>query len=258
MLIIDDTIVKKYLSGQSPESYSDCWIYYAFDRGCLFETPNSSNCEWVAELCGKLKSQINSFILRNYDLVQKLFPCFDDVANEYTIMLVVGFPDPYDAMVMSHNGTEYMVFDLIQFGRDSLEEDYSCHRVLTHELIHMCLHKKYPVPENSLYHEILDYTAFDEGFAHALTYPENIYNFQFDDCHKIKYGKAKDKLKIAWEETDTKKQKEYSVSADTGDYWEKFASISGKLYLLKNIDNIYEIYNNGWNGFVNKIINDIN
>jgi hypothetical protein len=251
---IDDSIVQKFLSGQEPISYSDCWIYSALGRSYVFETPKPSDRDWVSQLCEKLKNQILYFLPRNIKLVKQLFPSFDDVTKEYTIMLVVGFPDPYDAMVLEHDGKEYMVFDLIQFGKDSLDADYSCYRVLTHELIHICLHQKYPCIQNMSYIDDLNYTAFDEGFAHALTYAEDIDSFQFDEFLQGKYDVAKEKLKQAITETDPLKMKEYSMSADTGDYWDKFASISGKLYLLKHLDTIIELYQSGWCDFSNKIL----
>ena len=254
-MIIDDSIVMKYLLGQKPISYEDNWVYNnAFGRGKLFETPNPIHKDWVSKLQKKLKNQIQNFVPRNHEILKRLFPCFDDIAKQYTIIFVVGFPDPYDAMVLSHNGMEYMVFDLIQFGQDALEEEYSCHRVLTHELLHICLHKKYQAPANISYTESLDYMTFDEGFAHALTYPEDINTFQFNDFLKEKYEQASNQLKCAVAETNFEKQKSFRISANTGDYWDKFGSISGKLYILKNVHKIEEILNNGWEGFTSKII----
>lgn len=253
---LDDSIVQSYMNGANPETYKDCWIYRAFGRGNLFETPNPENCEWVSRLYVKLKNQIASYIPRNEQAVKKLFPDFDDIADNYTIMLVVGFPDPYDAMVMEHDGKEYMVFDLIQFGTDSLDEEYSCHKVLTHELIHMCLHRKHPKPAGLSYTDELNYIAFDEGFAHALTFPEDITAFHFNDDLNEKYLTVKRKLQEAYGETNPALQKESLISADTGGYWDKFASISGKLFLLKNKDKLEDIYLSGWPGFAEMIIKE--
>lgn len=253
-MIIDDRILKDYLNGNNIESYKNYWIFKCFEEHTIFEMPDSMYIEWVSKLYDKLKEQILNFKSRNSEAVKILFPNFDEIAANYIIMLVVGFPDPYDAMVLEHNGKEYMVFDLIQFGKDSLNEDYSCHRVLTHELIHMCLHKYYPVPENPTYIDDLNYTAFDEGFAHALSYPEDIASFAFDDFLEQKFNKAKETLKSAIKETDQTKQAEYRKSADTGNYWDKFASVSGKLFILKNLNTIQEIYHNGWFDFARRII----
>jgi hypothetical protein len=254
-MIIDDRIVQQYLSGENIESYKDCWIYNSGNK-YVFETPKASEHIWVSQLCDKLKSQIKAFEPRNVELVRKLFPDFDNVTKDYTIMLVVGFPDPYDAMVLNHNGKEYMVFDLIQFGKEALDESYNCNRVLTHELIHMCLYNKYPLVEGLSYLDELNYITFDEGFAHALSYPEDITSFKFDMFLEEKYVIAKEKLKEALGETNFIKKKANRVSANSGQYWDKFASISGKLYLLKHIDEIFELYESGWRDFAKKIVNE--
>jgi len=252
-MIIDDSIILKYINGESPETYCNSWIYSAIGRGYTFDAPDSSNREWVFELYKRLKLQINDYIPRNAKLVSKLFPDFDSLVKSYTIMLVVGFPDPYDAMVLEHDGKEYMVFDLIQFGKDALSQEYSCHKVLTHELLHMCLHNKYPKLDNLSYKDELSYTAFDEGFAHAVSYPEDINNFTFNPFLEEKYIISKEKMKEAIQEIDPEKQAEYRFSADTGDYWDKFASICGKLYLLKHISDLENIYTQGWHDFYRKI-----
>lgn len=191
---------------------------------------------------------------RNEDAVRRLFPQFDRIADNYTILLVVGFPDPYDAMVLEHKGRAYMVFDLIQFQEDSLKEDYSCHKVLTHELIHLCLMEDYPAAYEMSYIEDLNYTAFNEGFAHALTYAENIYDFVFDGFLAERFQMAKRTLQAALAETDEQKQKIYSTMADTGEYWDKFTSIAGMLYLLQHIDDIERIYQEGWHDFTTRIL----
>ena len=255
-MTIDDSIVRKYLSGENPETYKNCWIYSALDEGYLFEDPDPQNREWVSMLCTKLKNQIRNYLPRNMHTVKNLFPEFDDVVRDYTVMLVVGFPDPYDAMALEHKGKGYTIFDLIQFGADSLDETYSCHRVLTHELIHLCLDRKYPKPIGLSYVDELNYTAFQEGFAHALTFPEDIATFKFHDSLAEKYTYSRRQLQIALRETDPDRQKQYLVSADTGDYWDKYASISGKLFLLNNLESIEELLLSGWKNFTDKILND--
>lgn len=212
------------------------------------------NREWVAKLYDKLLDQINNFIPRNGDFVKRFFPNFDRIAADYTILLVVGFPDPYDAMVLEHDGKAYMVFDLIQFQEESLNKNYSCHRVLTHELIHLCLMEDYPLPSEMSYTEELNYTAFNEGFAHALTFSEDISEFAFDTFLDEKFETAKSTLMKALAETDSSKQTIYKRMADTGEYWNKFAAMAGKLYLLKNIDNFEVIYRNGWRNFTDRIL----
>lgn len=112
----------------------------------------------------------------------------------------------------------------------------------------------YSLPTKMAYLDDLDYTAFNEGFAYALTYPEDIDNFVFDGELEKRFGKAKQILHSAIHETDTTKQAAYLRSADTGHYLEKFAAMAGKLYILKNIHNAKQIYRNGWKGFAERIL----
>ncbi len=63
-------------------------------------------------------------------------------------------------------------------------------------------------------------------------------------------------LRTALAETDKQKQKNYSRMADTGAYWDKFASIAGKLYLLRHIDDMKRIYQEGWHDFTARILNE--
>lgn len=254
MIIIDDSIILKYLNNEPCESYSNNWIYSAVCRGYLFNAPAEANRDWVYKLYHKLVKQINNYQPQNYELVKKLFPEFIETMDNYTIMLVVGFPDPYDAMMLEHDGKSYMIFDLIQFGKEALAEEYSCHKVLTHELLHMCIHNKYPKPNNLSYNDELNYITFDEGIAHAISYPSNIEKIVFDSFLDEKFQQSIEILNKAVLATEKEKQNEYLNIADTGEYWNKFASISGKLYILKHINEIEKIYYQGWYDFCFRIL----
>ena len=85
----------------------------------------------------KLTDQIVNYIPRNRATIQSLFSDFQYVMKDFTIIPVVGLPDPYDAMFLEHEGKFYIVFDLILFTEGLLNEDYSCRHVLTHELMHI-------------------------------------------------------------------------------------------------------------------------
>ena len=55
-------------------------------------------------------------------------------------------------------------------------------------------------------------------------------------------------------ETDPEMQDKYSLEANTGSYWDKFASVASMLYLLKHMDSLKAIYDKGWRDFALKII----
>ena len=78
----------------------------------------------------------------------------------------------------------------------------------------------------------------------------------FDGFLEEKFKNAKHTLRAALAETDKQKQKNYSRMADTGAYWDKFASIAGKLYLLRHIDDMKRIYQEGWHDFTARILDE--
>ncbi len=61
-------------------------------------------------------------------------------------------------------------------------------------------------------------------------------------------------LEKAVNEKNLDKQKEFLYKANAGSYWEKFASISGKLYLGNNIESILDIYKKGWQNIISDIL----
>lgn len=259
---IDDSIIRKYLDDNDVSSYSDHWIYHSIHAGQhLFEEPNLAEKEWISLLLDKVINDADDLIPRNTQIVSDLFPDFKEIASNYPLILSVGCPDPYDAMVMKHEGTKYVIFDLMQFVtyvRDLYEqgEAYDFRRILTHELLHVCIMNRYPRPADISYNDRLDYLTFNEGFAHAIAYQENMMISKFDKILQSKYKTAIETLKEAVKETNPQKQTDYIFKANIGYYWDKFGSMSGKLYLLKNKENIRKIYLEGWKGFTEKILRD--
>ena len=111
-MIIDARIAEAYISGEDLERYKDDWIYYCFGRQSVFESSAPESRGWVSELYKKIREELENFAPHNEETVKKLFPQFDRVTGGCTIRLAVGFPDPYDAMVLEHDGQPCLVFDL--------------------------------------------------------------------------------------------------------------------------------------------------
>lgn len=187
------------------------------------------------------------------DIYSALYPEWEAIVNEMTVLLLVGCPNPYDAMVREHNGKEYIIFDLIRFGNYEMQGcdiEQLIRQLITHETSHLCLHKKYPVPTADSYLEQLKYITFDEGFAHLLAYQDNVKDSDHSAIINEHYEDAYGKLQEAMKQTDPQRQKELLEQSNSGSYWSKFASISGKLFLLAHIDGLHEIYDNGVDRFI--------
>ena len=200
--------------------------------------------------------QIRNFVPYNAKLVQSIFPAFSQTAEACKIKLVVGLPQPYDAVVMTIGSEETIVFDLVNLSPYFAQGKFVCDGLLTHELIHTCIHYDYPGGlETSSYIEALDYITFDEGFAHALSFQENIFEFVFTDLYYQKFRQATHMLNDAILENDENKRAEYLSACNKNErYWDKFACVSGMLYLMSNLNDMQNIYKDGWRNFARKAL----
>lgn len=255
---IDDSIVQAYLRDEPADRYRDHWLFYAIQEGRhLFDPPPARLREAIAATLADLSALLSRFQPWNADMVHALWPHFPAVQEEAHILLSVGCPEPYDAMVRRHHDQEYIIFDLVRFhgyaekGHD-LRQLIS--KLLTHELVHLCIHQDYPPPQQD-YHRLLDYLVFDEGFAHCMAYqPQNHYGVL---SAELRHYQAESLVALAKavSETDPDRQEQLLEEADSGPYWQKFGAIAGKLYLLSQTDDFAAIYRQGWQGFCTEVLN---
>lgn len=252
---IDDSIVKGFL--EDKDEYTNHWLFYnIMDNGLYtFDKPNKEYKEKVKRIYEETYSSLIDFIPYNVSIFFDLFPQWKELIGNINIILAVGCPAPYDAMVREHDGTEYVIFDLIRFLSYEQEGDDVVSLIrgmITHEFAHICIHDTYPNITQS-YIDRLKYIAFDEGFAHILAFRDNIVDYDVKKIIDLHYKDALDVFKIALAETDILKQKEYLEMANSGDYWSKFAAISGKLYLASNINTLKDIYHSGPADMIDKM-----
>jgi hypothetical protein len=253
---LDISIVQSYLQGK--EDYAEHWLFsHIADNGAyLFDKPDAAQREAVTEALEQTQAALQDFRPYNLELFSALFPDWRERIRDVRVILAVGCPAPYDAMVRAYDGREYIIYDLIRFleyqkfGKDipSL-----IRQLLTHEVSHVCLHADYPVV-TAPYREKLGYIAFDEGFAHLLAFADGIEHCDFRAMLQAHQQDARDKLSAALSETDPRRQAEYLEASNSGPYWDKFAAISGKLYLASHFDRIREIYQNGPSAFLSELL----
>ena len=244
---IDDSMIKSYLVGK--DDYKSHWLFNSIlDKGeYTFDRPKNEYKEKIKEIYEKTYESLISFTPYNVELFSTLFPEWKSLINDVNIILAVGCPSPYDAMVREHNGREYVIFDLIRFMSYEKEGDDIVSLIIgmiTHEISHTCIHADYPVIDK-IYEDKLTYIIFDEGFAHLLAFTDKINSYNFRPMIEAHYQNSVRKLQRALSETNILKQKEYLEESNCGAYWDKFAAISGKLYLASNIGNLCDIYKDG-------------
>lgn len=256
---IDASVVEKYLSGGSDITYADHWVFNEIEPGNnVFAKPDKKRTKEVEECYEKVIEICDRFSFLNDQMINDIFGDIQEVLEGANIILTVGMPPMYDAMVRTFQGEMYVILDLINFS-DYVAKEIDINDIiigmLSHEFIHLLINKKYPADDLS-YEESLNYIAFHEGFAHLLSYKEDLNDYQADDEIYEKYFKrAKKKLSLAVAEKDPLKCEVYLFEANAGNYWGKFAAIASKLYLLKHIDSLKQIYNDGWQSYIDKVVN---
>lgn len=246
---IDFTLVNKFLNDHRFGEIENHWLFNNIENGeHLFELPNVSQRKEVKIILELIQKNLSDFKPLNENIFTAIYPEWPQIIGDMNVLLVVGCPEPYDAMVKEYGGTQYVIFDLIRLNnyvKLGYNIDSMINQLLTHEISHLCLHQKYPVPTSSDYFANLKYIVFDEAFAHILSFNENIAKYDFTKIIEKHYSKSLVKLRSALKESDNEKQNELLIKANSGLYWDKFGSISGKLFLARNKENIVNIYSKG-------------
>jgi len=175
----------------------------------------------------------------------------------------VGLPQPYDAMMLlDPNGKQNIIFNAGIWADYVGKYDLSAlaRNLLTHEFCHVCISKRFPrlteIYNGSDYIAKLDAAAFDEGFAHLLSFGGK--NLIENDFHTEKLnasGKTNAiKMLSALNEKNPEKQKELLDEAVCGSYYEKFAAICGMMHLFDiwekgGTQTLKNLFNKGCRGF---------
>lgn len=257
--MLDFSIIERYLDDDL--SYKEHILFKNItptEEFCFAEPPVELK-EKVKTLSQDILQIFNNFVPFNCCIFTSLFPHWQDVLHNINFIAAVGCPPPYDAMTRILNGKEYMIFDLIRFlGYNDCNLPYLVRQMVTHELTHLCLHGDYPYPSNRNYKEMLTLLTFDEGFAHLLAFTEDVSTYNFTEVLAKHYQKNLNMLFTAYNETNTGQQESYLLKANTApSYWDKFAAISGKLYLASHLNMLQEIYKNGPAKMLNEMLGSI-
>ncbi|MDD7771748.1 MAG: hypothetical protein PT958_03120 [Firmicutes bacterium] len=242
---IDSTLVQAYLAGEDMDAYKDRWFFtassVATDLGKnIFTRPpeDADTKKTVAALEARIRRAAQQFSPVNLPIWDALFPGWETV--EPTLDLIVGFPEPYEAVTENDpQGQGHMIFDLVCWRDYARQDDLESiiRNLLTHEITHLHIGRYRPGVDADLlskdYLTCLDAYTFHEGFAHLISYEsKEIQQVDWHDERLVRaYASGREKMRLAMAETDSQRQKQYLYDAVCGSYYEKFACMCGMLYL---------------------------
>jgi hypothetical protein len=254
-MIIDDVLVKHYFNGEN--DMENHWLFYSIEEGKhLYEAPKAELRKAIEQLYQDIMVELRDFHPFNEELYDQLFPEWRSLIENVNVLLAVGCPPPYDAMVREHEKKEYIIFDLVRFHDYDDGSGNLIHYIIsmiTHECTHICIHEDFPVKVDASYREKLEHITFDEGIAHLLALNNSILSYDYSNMSEKHYQDSMDKLREALQETNPDKQLNYLEDANCGSYWEKFAAIAGKLYFASNRDILKELYVKGPNHLLERM-----
>lgn len=240
-MLIDSSIAQAYIESSCVDAFRASWLFehtsVSSDLGRNAFTPPPEDLalrETVRKLERRICEAAAHFVPVNRPIWDALFPDWEAV--QPTLDLIVGYPEPYDAVAAhSPDGQAHLIFDLIRWcNYAELDQlDSIIRNLLTHEITHLLIGHRYPAADAALestdYLTRLDAYTFHEGFAHLLSYQAT--EIDCVDWHTPQLTEvaaaSRAKLRLALTETDPDRQKQFLEEAVCGSYYEKFACMCG-------------------------------
>lgn len=173
---VNTEIIDTYLMEKDLKKISNNKIFSLIENGnFLFELPPDESYQDIKNTYNLFRNIIFSFKPCNYNIWKKIFGIFNNIDDNFIIYPIIGAPYPYEAMIRYDKNKTLVIFDIYLIGKNidnpsKLNENISL--LITHELTHFYIHQKYSFPE--IIKKQLKYLFFDEGFAHFLSYSNDI------------------------------------------------------------------------------------
>ena len=129
------------------EKYKDRW-YYKID-GIGYKMPNYDyeDRKKVEKCYNALISELKDFVPCNVLIWDSIFPNWKRIIVNVKVNLIVGFPEPYDAVTEKDpDGITNIIFDMSQWAQYMDNNDIRdiARNLITHELCHVCIENIIP------------------------------------------------------------------------------------------------------------------
>lgn len=200
------------------------------------------------------------------DVWDAVLPGWSGSLGAARVALVVGWPAPYEAGVRTDpGGHAVVVLDVARLlaavGEDGPQAVADAAQgLLDHELAHVVLAERDPLPAGASYADRIDRVAWDEGLAHwfgAGTHPAFAPGAP---GRAARQRAALADLALARAATGARERREWLDRADAADgFWDKYACVAG---LLACVDaahasgpaGVRAVVDAGWRGFAGRLL----
>ena len=148
---LDTTIIEQYFLDKSIENARDHWIFKSIISGeHLFEETPIEDYYKIKEIYEVLLESLKEFKPWNLPVWGQFFGCYNGVPDGIIIYIIVGSPNPYDAMVRQDSkGNKSIIFDLARissYSKDISEIEEIILSLITHEVAHIYIGREYKSP----------------------------------------------------------------------------------------------------------------
>jgi hypothetical protein len=239
MIQVNDALILDYLNDDL-QTHSDEW-YFNPPRYLAVPPGDDSTKRKIFSYLEAIRAHLEHFTPVNQPVMDKLFPLWKN--EKLMLDLIAGFPNPYDAITeVAPDGKIHIVLDLFRLASYGLSPERISAVVsdmLTHEFIHVLILSQFPAiaddETGSDYVLAMNAITFNEGFAHLLSYMgKDLCAIDWGTQElKTVFDKSKSSLRSALAEKDRDRQVAMLEAANTGSFYDKFAAMSGMLYLAK-------------------------
>lgn len=209
------------------EQKKDAW-YQPF---CGVEAISPTRKEVVLRLCKEVCCY-EKFPLWNHDLIVYLFPYCSTMIDQIVMLPIVGSGKHFDAKVLTHDGTDYLVVDLLNiadYTSSVMEMCYILHNLCHVHLLRYYLNHAYKKP--MAYIPQLEYRFFCEGLIQYLSWNENVTEYRLKEARYVHRKKdAFYTLNKAFEIKEKQFREQILYMLDKLDLWQRFTDIAGMFY----------------------------
>lgn len=237
---LNTEIIDFFLENGHLKPYEKHWIFDKIVEGeHLFQCPEIHRIPDLHKALEKVIYELEHFSPLNLSYWEALYGPFTGIDNAINVYLIVGAPNPYDAMVRENEtGEMCILFDLeriTSYGESIDDLIFTIKSLITHEYAHIMNSKHIAFKgKDHTFESRLAALALDEGIAHFLSIRENVDSINWNSealiaRKKNAYERYIESLNTASDQNMEQKLLEANAASN---YWDKFGSVSGLFFIV--------------------------